>query len=84
MSISQITCKYWHPDEPSEIKIVQRDDRKSGISEVCASCNRARQRAKYWNKDISNSPGHRTQSPKPDYGVLPRLTWAAPEFLLRQ
>lgn len=87
MSISKITCNHWHPDEPSEIRIVQREDRKNGIAEVCATCNRSRQRAKYWNKNAPNAPGHFTQAPKPpDYGVriLPKLSWPAPEFLLRQ
>lgn len=84
--ISNVTCNHWHPDEPSEIKIVQRPDRKNGIAEVCATCNRARQRAKYWNKDAPNAPTARfTQAARvPDYGVLPRLEWPAPEFLISQ
>jgi hypothetical protein len=81
MSISKSTCNHWHPSEPSEIRVVKRSNRKSGVGEVCATCHRARQRAKYRNKDASNAPPIAT--PK-DYSVLPRLTWPAPEFLLRQ
>jgi hypothetical protein len=80
VSISQITCNHWHPGKPSEIKIVRRADRKNGVGEVCATCNRARQRAKYWDKNAPNAPGDRTKSPKSDYGVLPRLTWSPPQL----
>jgi hypothetical protein len=86
MSISRITCNHWHPGEPSEIKTVPREDRKNGVGEVCATCNRFRQRAKYRNKNAPNAPGAQPQFKVADYGprILPRLTWPAPEFLLRQ
>jgi hypothetical protein len=85
MSVSRITCNHWHPGEPSEIKTVAREDRKNGIGEVCATCNRFRQRAKYRNKNAPNAPGHFSPPPRPpDYGarILPRLTWLAPEFIV--
>jgi hypothetical protein len=82
MSVSRITCNHWHPGEPSEIKVIRRDDRKNGIGEVCATCNRFRQRAKYRDKNAPNAPGFEAQVKVADYGarVLPRLTWPVPKF----
>lgn len=85
MSISQITCNHWHPDEPSEIKVIARPDRKNGVGDVCMTCNRARQRAKYWDKNAPNAPnapGRAIPTARADYGVLPRLSWPAPEFMV--
>lgn len=65
-------CDRWHLGEPSELAVYARKDRRGcAYDQVwCLTCGRAR--CKSYRKQQNTTKG---------YGVLPRLTWTAPEFM---
>jgi hypothetical protein len=77
-------CDRWHPTEPSELHLMEITDgygnRKLGSR--CHACDRTRAQLKAAGAPIPPRLPRVSANPFADYGVLPRLTWSAPEFLL--
>lgn len=73
MSERLSTCDTWHPRTPTRMSVQKNGRRKNGvpvIKEVCIECVRV--------KTQIHRDGLCLREP---YGVLPRLTWPAPEFM---
>jgi hypothetical protein len=75
-------CDVLHKGEPSQLRTYMREGRKgeSYPNTYCKACNRVRGRLNYQGKAVPTVQVRYKVRIEP-YGVLPRLTWPAPEFL---